>query len=87
MIPWRVCQFPIAAKGKFCFDFTDNRCDAVPTAGRSLEAIDHHTRRKLFHVATQGHRGLTHVVYGGMVLIFPDAGSTTSDEGTWYGDV
>jgi hypothetical protein len=44
---------------KVCVDFTDSRCDG---AGRALEGvIDHHTRRKLFHAAAQGHRGLTHI--------------------------
>jgi hypothetical protein len=43
--------------GKVCIDFTDNRCDAYQT-GRALEVMDHNSRRKLFHAAVQGHRGL-----------------------------
>jgi hypothetical protein len=42
-----------------CIDFTDNRCDAADSTGRALGAIDHHTRRKLFHAVGQGHRDLT----------------------------
>jgi hypothetical protein len=46
---------------KVCIDFTDSRCDAHHTgSSRALEVIDHHTRRKLFHAAGQGHRGLGH---------------------------
>jgi hypothetical protein len=43
-----------------CIDFTDGRCDAGYT-DRALEVMDHHTRRKLFHAAGQGHRGLDDV--------------------------
>jgi hypothetical protein len=42
---------------KVCIDFTDNLCDADRT-DRALEVMDHHTRRKLFHAATQGDRDL-----------------------------
>ena len=52
---------------KVCIDFTDSRCDADHT-DRALEVIDHHTRRKLFHAAGQGHRGL-HNVAGSHVAV------------------
>ena len=52
---------------KVCIDFTDSRCDADhPGEERALEVIDHHTRRKLFHAATQGHRGLNETEGGGL---------------------
>jgi hypothetical protein len=44
--------------------FTDKRCDAYRT-GRALEVMDHNSRRKLFHAAVQGHRGLGFGGFGG----------------------
>jgi hypothetical protein len=63
---------------KVCVDFTDSRCDGSDSAGRALEAIDHHTRRKLFHAAGQGQRSLDVDDNGNLVAVtmsFSAAGS------------
>jgi hypothetical protein len=65
---------PVSSSGgeKVCIDFTDSRCDADRTH-RALEVMDHHTRRKLFHAAGQGDRGLGHVDGDGVPVSYHDS--------------
>jgi hypothetical protein len=68
---------------KVCVDFTDSRCDSADSAGRALEVIDHHTRRKLFHAAGQGQRGLAVDDNGRLVAV--TMSFSDYDDGVVYG--
>jgi hypothetical protein len=75
---------------KVCVDFTDNRCDGADhsTGSRALKVIDHHTRRKLFHEAGQGHRDLSHVDNIGLIVVtIPREGGVIGADGLLQSDL